>query len=344
VPVKKYVNVNGRTIAEHPGGVRTAYLTDALGSITATVNSSQVVVNTYRWKPFGDRLAKTGAGADPTLGWVGTYGYRRTQRSRSEYYMLARHYDSIGGRWTTVDPLLYDLPGSSSIDFLEFSYARSNPPTLLDPTGLFTIREVDCKVCGKTILVTPGPTDRTTVVVGPPQKGTGKTPQITGAQCIKLARKWSKGKDCVCVNGSFFHNAIAFGPIDPCNAPKEDIYREPWPRRIILTDGYLTGSIRPMDEVPTRSGRGTGRTGACIDGAGKLVGLIVAQGCTADAFKICAKKFCPKGSTFVWLDGSGSSQIWKSQQGKPDRVLGGYQSGRGRPDWRSVDNWIVICG
>jgi len=127
MPVKNYVNVNGRTIAEHTGGVRTAYLTDALGSVTATVNSSQTVVNTYRWKPYGDRLAKTGAGADPTLGWVGTYGYRRTQRSRSEYYMLARHYDSIGGRWTTVDP---QWPSQAP-----YNYAVSAPIVAMDPTG-----------------------------------------------------------------------------------------------------------------------------------------------------------------------------------------------------------------
>lgn len=128
MPVKKYVNINGRTVAEHTNGVRTSYLTDALGSITATVNSSQTVVNTYRWKPFGERLAKTGAGADPTLGWVGAYGYRRTQRSRSEYYMLARHYDSLGGRWTTVDPLWPRSP--------EYTYCSSNPALRIDPVGL----------------------------------------------------------------------------------------------------------------------------------------------------------------------------------------------------------------
>jgi len=128
MPVKNYVNINGRAVAEHTGGVRTSYLTDALGSITATVNSSQAVVNTYRWKPFGERLAKTGAGADPTLGWVGAYGYRRTQRSRSEYYMLARHYDSIGGRWTTVDPLWPEE--------LAYLYCGTNPIARLDPSGL----------------------------------------------------------------------------------------------------------------------------------------------------------------------------------------------------------------
>jgi len=128
MPVKNYVNLNGRTVAEHTGGVRTGYLTDALGSITATVNSSQTVVNTYRWKPYGERLAKTGAGADPTLGWVGTYGYRRTQRSRSEYYMIARHYDSIGGRWTTVDPL---WPWESA-----YGYAQAGPTFNTDRLGL----------------------------------------------------------------------------------------------------------------------------------------------------------------------------------------------------------------
>ena len=35
-------------------------------------HSSAQVINTYRYKPFGDLLSKTGTGADPAFGWVGT--------------------------------------------------------------------------------------------------------------------------------------------------------------------------------------------------------------------------------------------------------------------------------
>jgi hypothetical protein len=65
MPVTNYHTVQGRILGESTSGVRTDYLTDALGSVTATVNSAQAVVNTYRYKPYGEQLAKTGSGTDP---------------------------------------------------------------------------------------------------------------------------------------------------------------------------------------------------------------------------------------------------------------------------------------
>ncbi len=46
-------------------------MSDALGSVTGTLNASQAVVNTYRYKPYGELLAKTGAGLDPRILWGG---------------------------------------------------------------------------------------------------------------------------------------------------------------------------------------------------------------------------------------------------------------------------------
>jgi len=57
---------------------RIDYLTDALGSVTATLNQSAQVVNTYRYKPYGALLVKTGTGVDPAYTWVGSKGYRQT--------------------------------------------------------------------------------------------------------------------------------------------------------------------------------------------------------------------------------------------------------------------------
>src|ERR1044072_2433939 len=104
MPVTNYYSVDGELIGEKPsGGSRVDYLTDALGSVTATLNQSAQVVNTYRYKPYGSQLAKTGVGADPAFQWVGTQGYRPTGRKFSDTYVRARHYDSSTGRWTTKD-------------------------------------------------------------------------------------------------------------------------------------------------------------------------------------------------------------------------------------------------
>src|SRR5579862_7980245 len=104
--VTNYYTVNGALIGEKTaGGSRTDYLTDALGSVTATVNQSGQVVNTYRYKPYGAQLAKTGVGADPAFQWAGSQGYRQTGKKYSDVYVRARHYDSRAGRWASRDPL-----------------------------------------------------------------------------------------------------------------------------------------------------------------------------------------------------------------------------------------------
>src|SRR5512138_1374194 len=83
------------------GQDRVDYLTDALGNVYATLNQSAQVLNTYRYKPYGGLLAKTGNAPDPAFGWVGSLGYRQTGKQWSDVYVRARHYDTQAGRWST---------------------------------------------------------------------------------------------------------------------------------------------------------------------------------------------------------------------------------------------------
>src|SRR5579863_7177649 len=106
---KTYYTVGGEILGEKAaGGQRLDYLTDALGNVTATVNASGQVVNTYRYKPYGALLSRTGSGADPSFQWVGSQGYRQTGKKYSDVYVRARHYDTLDGRWTTKDPIGFE--------------------------------------------------------------------------------------------------------------------------------------------------------------------------------------------------------------------------------------------
>lgn len=125
--IVKYHCAKGRLIGEDTNGIRTDYMTDALGSVTGTVNSSQAVVNTYRYKPFGELLAKTGTGADPKFMWNGGTQSRRTSLGFSDQYNRGRHYGTRQGQWTTVDPLWPEEP--------EFVYAGVTPVSQIDPSG-----------------------------------------------------------------------------------------------------------------------------------------------------------------------------------------------------------------
>ena len=46
MPTTNYIHANGVKIAQIKDGIRTDFLTDALGSVTATRNQSQQIVNT----------------------------------------------------------------------------------------------------------------------------------------------------------------------------------------------------------------------------------------------------------------------------------------------------------
>src|SRR5579862_5462176 len=131
MPVTNYYTVNGEIIGEKTAGQnRLNYLTDALGSVTATFDTStKAIVNTYRYKPYGALLAKTGSGADPGFGWVGTQGYRPTHRKFSDFYVRARHDDSTTGRWTTADTIGYWMGLNL------YAYVSGNPALWTDPSG-----------------------------------------------------------------------------------------------------------------------------------------------------------------------------------------------------------------
>ena len=126
MPVTNYHSVNGVIIAEHTTGQsRLDYVTDALGSVIATVDQTLTVQSTARYKPYGAVLSETGT--QPLNGWVGSLGYRRTGLPYSDVYIRARIASTVEGRWTTVDPL---WPSESP-----YSYVGCSPTTGTDPTG-----------------------------------------------------------------------------------------------------------------------------------------------------------------------------------------------------------------
>src|SRR5579862_1267461 len=137
MPVTNYYTVDGEILGEQTtGNSRIDYLTDALGNVTATVNTSGQVVNTYKYKPYGALLSKTGSGADPSFQWVGSQGYRQTGKKYSDVYVQARHYDSLNGRWTTKDPIGFEWD-----DWNLYSYVQQRPVGWADPAGLVPITQ-----------------------------------------------------------------------------------------------------------------------------------------------------------------------------------------------------------
>jgi RHS repeat-associated protein len=122
---KSYHTINGRIRAETSGGVRTGYLPDAQGNVTATVQDG-AIVNTYRYKPSGALLDKTGNGDDPAFLWNGTHGYRNSPDG--EIYVRHRHYNTSSGMWTSKD---YFWPGEHA-----YIYVMQSPTNYFDYSGM----------------------------------------------------------------------------------------------------------------------------------------------------------------------------------------------------------------
>ncbi len=122
-----YITIDGMLIGEETNGVMRNYGTDALGSVvTTTLNG--VAENTYRYKPYGGLLAKTGTANDPSFLWNGGSGYRATTLADSTHYVRRRHFSSTAAQWPTADPSWPKQP--------PYLYAKNCPVLLTDSSGL----------------------------------------------------------------------------------------------------------------------------------------------------------------------------------------------------------------
>jgi len=119
-----YATVGGRLVREVRNSVITRYVSDPLGSVIQTRNSSGTLTSSTEFWPFGE--VRTSSGTNPSpWGFVGTLGYYADITSR--LYVRARMYRPNLSRWMTVDPL---WPGEAA-----FVYAYENPTLKVDPTG-----------------------------------------------------------------------------------------------------------------------------------------------------------------------------------------------------------------
>jgi len=122
-----YHTVNGELLGDTTSASRTSYLTDGLGSVTATQNPAGTTTATWRYKPFGALLAKTGAGTDPRFLWTASLGVRCNEARGAEHYTRARHYSNVIGLWTSSDRF---WPSQR-----RFLYVRQRVTTATDSTG-----------------------------------------------------------------------------------------------------------------------------------------------------------------------------------------------------------------
>ena len=108
---------------------------DVLGSTRQLTDSSRSVVNTYIYDAWGQAVSISQTVSN-FFRWIGELGYYFDDEVDG-YYVRARHYDTVIGRWSSQDPLFYPN-GSIGYDRSEwnlYKYANGNPLTRVDPSG-----------------------------------------------------------------------------------------------------------------------------------------------------------------------------------------------------------------
>jgi len=105
-------------------------------------NSSGAITDTYEYDAFGNKVNPTGTTPN-------NYLYRGEQwdPDLGLYYLRARYYNPLTGRFMSRDPL--DGNAKDPASLYKYLYASGDPVNLLDPTGrgdtiesLFTTTEI----------------------------------------------------------------------------------------------------------------------------------------------------------------------------------------------------------
>ena len=140
---REYLSVDGEIFGEVTNGVVNFYDRDALGSVVAIEDGAGNTVSTIEYKPFGD--VRTYTGENPLSSprrflWCGTWGYRFNERyaQYTSHYVRARHYSSLQGMWSTVDPL---YPRERA-----YGYVENSPTFYFDSSGLGPCKGLDIRL------------------------------------------------------------------------------------------------------------------------------------------------------------------------------------------------------
>ena len=123
-------------ISQEHDGQKSYYLYDGFDSVRMLTDSEGVVTDTYTFDAFGNLTASTGETEN-------NYLYRGEQYDSFTglYYLRARYMNPSTGTFITMD----EYAGSvfEPVSLHKYLYANSNPVMYTDPTGYFSLSEVN---------------------------------------------------------------------------------------------------------------------------------------------------------------------------------------------------------
>src|SRR5262249_32914235 len=120
-------------LSQSQAGTASYYLLEGHSGVRLLLNAVNAVLATYRYEAFGGLLASSGTAANPLR-----YRGERFDLVLGQYYLRARFYDPMEGRFSRPDPLLGSI--SDPLTLHKYLYGANDPIGLVDPSGMeFTL-------------------------------------------------------------------------------------------------------------------------------------------------------------------------------------------------------------
>lgn len=118
------------------------YLTDAMGSVIGLTDESGNLLGSVKYDAYGVEFDQTGDMAIPTAAG-GDFRFHGQWKDGNTgfYYMRARDYDPVTGRFLSTDPAEPNLGEPESLN--RYAFANNNPYLYSDPSGRFTLVSVN---------------------------------------------------------------------------------------------------------------------------------------------------------------------------------------------------------
>jgi RHS repeat-associated protein len=113
-------------------GTQSYYVTDNLGSTRALTNAVGAVTDTVTYDAYGNIIGGTQVTINEFL-----FTGQQFDAAVGQYYLRARYYDQLAGRFDERDPLWGRAPRPMTLH--RYLYARADPVSLVDPSGMVFI-------------------------------------------------------------------------------------------------------------------------------------------------------------------------------------------------------------
>jgi RHS repeat-associated protein len=131
--LRSYV-YGAQLLSQNEGGALSYYHTDSLGSVRLLTNAAGATTDTYGYSAYGQLLTQSGTSTNPYR-----FAGEQQDAESSLYYLRARYYNPVIGRFLSRDPFAGDEENPLSLH--KYLYAHGNPVNLRDPSGLTTLIE-----------------------------------------------------------------------------------------------------------------------------------------------------------------------------------------------------------